>query len=282
MPISSFHGLQTALRGLEAAQLQIDTTGHNISNANTDGYTRQQAILAASPALSAVSVWGDTLPGQLGAGVDVTGYRRIRDQYNDNALRSQLGQQSGAEVSQDALQRVELTFPEPGDNGLQSIMTKFWNAWHDVATNPDNAGARAALVKQSQTMTSAFNTAASDLQAQGADADTQANAVVDNINSISTQIAKLNDSIKKLTAVGQTPNDLMDSRDKLIDQLSALSNTTVAYGSDNVATVSVGGLTVVDPSGATSRSRSDFDAQFPSAMSATSGKLGALLDVYQN
>ena len=49
MPISSFHGLQTALRGLEAAQLQIDTTGHNISNANTEGYTRQQAVLAASP-----------------------------------------------------------------------------------------------------------------------------------------------------------------------------------------------------------------------------------------
>jgi flagellar hook-associated protein 1 len=282
MPISSFHGLQTALRGLEAAQLQIDTTGHNISNANTDGYTRQQAILAASPALSAVSVWGDTLPGQLGSGVDVTGYRRIRDQFNDNSLRSQLGQQAGAEVSQDALQRVELTFPEPGSNGLQSIMTKFWNAWHDVATNPDNAGARAALVKQSQTMASAFNSAASDLQAQRADADTQANSVVDQINSISTEIAKLNDSIKKLSAVGQTPNDLMDSRDKLIDQMAALGNTTVSYSDDNVATVTIGGLTVVDPSGATSRSRSDFDGQFPSAMSATSGKLGGLLDVYQN
>jgi flagellar hook-associated protein 1 len=282
MGISSFHGLQTALRGLEAAQLQIDTTGHNISNANTEGYTRQQAILAASPALGAISVWGETLPGQIGAGVDVTGYRRIRDQFNDNALRSQLGQQAGAGVAQDALQRVELSFPEPGDNGLQSIMTKFWNALHDVASNPDNAGARASLVKQSQTMTSAFNTAASDLVTQRNDADAQANSVVDQINSISTQIANLNDSISKLVAVGQTPNDLMDSRDKLIDDLSALGNTSVSYSGNNVATVTVGGLTVVDPSGATARTRSDFDAQFPSALSAKSGKLGALLDVYQN
>ena len=282
MGISSFHGLQTALRGLEAAQLQIDTTGHNISNANTEGYTRQQAILAASPALGAISVWGETLPGQIGAGVDVTGYRRIRDQFNDNALRGQLGQQAGAGVSQDALQRVELSFPEPGNNGLQSIMTKFWGALHDVASNPDNAGARASLVKQSQTMTAAFNTAASDLVTQRDDADTQANSVVDQINSISTQIAGLNDSISKLVAVGQTPNDLMDTRDKLIDDLSALGSTTVSYSGNNVATVSVGGLTVVDPSGATSRSRSDFDAQFPNALSAKSGKLGALLDVYQN
>src|SRR3954469_5223700 len=282
MPISSFHGLQTALRGLEAAQLQIDTTGHNISNANTEGYTRQQAILAASPALGAISVWGQTLPGQVGSGVDVTGYRRIRDQFNDNALRSQLGQQAGAGVAQDALQRVALSFPEPGNNGLQSIMTKFWNALHDVASNPDNAGARTSLVKQSQTMTAAFNTAPSDLVSQRTDADNQANTVVDQINAISTQIAGLNDSISKLVAVGQTPNDLMDSRDKLVDDLSALGNVSVSYSGNNVATVSGGGRTVVAPSGATSRSRSDFDAEFPNAMSPTSGKLGALLDVYQN
>src|SRR5262249_27904838 len=180
------------------------------------------------------------------------------------------------------VERIGQTLPEAGENGLQSIMTKCWNAWQDVATSPDNPGARTALVRQSQTMTAAFNTAASDLSAQRTDADNQANSTVDQINSISTQISGLNDSIQKLVAVGQTPNDLLDARDKLIDDLSALGNTTVSYSGNNVATVSVGGLTVVDPSGATARTRSDFDAQFPSAMNATSGKLGALIDAYQN
>src|SRR4051794_3123124 len=125
MSISSFHGLNTALRGLQAAQLAIDTTGHNIANSNTEGYSRQQAILAAAPALAGSAVFSEIHPGQLGMGVEVTGYKRIRDAFNDNSLRNQLGQQGGSEIAQETLQRVELALPEPGDNGLQSIMSKF-------------------------------------------------------------------------------------------------------------------------------------------------------------
>jgi flagellar hook-associated protein 1 FlgK len=202
--------------------------------------------------------------------------------FNDNALRQQMGQQSGAQVSQDMLQRVELTLPEPGDNGLQSIMAKFWSSLQDVASNPENIGARQALAQQSQTMCAAFNTASSDLAAQRVDADTQANATVDQINAISTQIASLNSSISKLVGLGQSPNDLLDSRDKLLDNLAQLGNMTVSYSGNNVATVTIGGLTVVDPNGATARTRSDFDAQFPTTLTASSGKLGALLDAYQN
>ena len=131
-------------------------------------------------------------------------------------------------------------------------------------------------------MASAFNQASADLTAQRTDADTQANATVDQINAIATQINSLNLSISKLVAVGQTLNDLLDSRDKLVDDLSKLANTQVTYSGNNVATVTVGGLTVVDPTGATTRTRAEFHAEFPSAMSPGSGKLGALLDAYQN
>src|SRR5215831_19199311 len=127
MSISTFNGLNTAFRGLETAQRALDTTSHNISNADTEGYTRQQAVIAAAPSLAAASVWGQIMPGQLGQGSEVESYRRFRDVFNDNALRSQLAQQGGAAVTQDALQRIELSLPEPGDNGLQSIMAKFWS-----------------------------------------------------------------------------------------------------------------------------------------------------------
>jgi flagellar hook-associated protein 1 FlgK len=282
MSISTFNGLNTAFRGLQAQQRALDVVSHNIANANTDGYSRQEAVLTAAPSIAAPSTFGMINPGQLGQGAQVLSYQRYRDAFNDNALRQQMGQQSGAQVSQDMLQRVELTLPEPGDNGLQSIMAKFWSSFQDVASNPENIGARQALAQQSQTMCAAFNTASTDLTAQLQDADTQANAAVDQINAISTQIASLNDSISKLVGLGQSPNDLLDSRDKLLDNLAQLGNMTVSYSGNSVATVTVGGLTVVDPSGATPRTRADFDGQFPTAMSATSGKLGALLDTFQN
>ena len=122
--------------------------------------------------------------------------------------------------------------------------------------------------------------ASSELSAQRSDADAQADGAVGEINALATQIGGLNDSIAKLVAVGQAPNDLLDVRDKLLDDLSKLAPTTVSYGSNSVATVTVGGLTVVDPSGAISRTRTEFDGQFPTPLGT--GKLGALLDVYQN
>src|SRR4029453_15007352 len=90
MPISSFYGLQTSLRGLLAQQRLLDTTGHNIANASTQGYSRQEAVLAASPALQVPA--GGTANGagaHLGSGVDVQAYRRVRDGFIDLQYRAQ-------------------------------------------------------------------------------------------------------------------------------------------------------------------------------------------------
>src|SRR5919202_1104193 len=81
MPISSFFGLQTSLRGLIAQQMALDTTGHNIANASTDGYSRQKVNLAASPALQVPTQGSINPTGHLGSGVDVTGYVRVRDKF---------------------------------------------------------------------------------------------------------------------------------------------------------------------------------------------------------
>lgn len=281
MSISTFHGLNTALRGLLTQQRSLDTVTHNVANAGTEGYTRQEAVHAATDSLAHLSVFGMIMPGQLGTGVEVETYRRIRDRFNDNALRGQFGKQADASVRHDVLGRIELTLPEPSDQGLQSLMSGFWSAWQDVSTNPSNSGARTALVQRSQSMAAAFNTASADLAEQLADVNTQADSAVGEINAIATQIAALNDSIAKLIAVGQEPNDLRDTRDKLIDDLSRLGNTAVTYSGNEMATVTVGGLVVVDPSGATARTRAEFDTQFGSgALSA--GKLRGLIDGFVN
>src|SRR3954454_15030217 len=110
MSISTFTGIQTSLRGLLAQQRALDVTSHNIANASTVGYSRQEATMAASRPLEIPGANG----GTLGTGVDVTSYNRVRDQFLDLQYRGQsmsLGEQS---TRSDALSQVELSMSEPG------------------------------------------------------------------------------------------------------------------------------------------------------------------------
>ena len=88
MGVSTFNGINVALRGLIAQQRALDVTTHNIANASTEGYTRQEAVLEAADPIANISVWGMLFPGQLGQGVTVDSYRRIRDVFNDVQLRA--------------------------------------------------------------------------------------------------------------------------------------------------------------------------------------------------
>jgi len=119
MPISSFYGLQTSLRGLLAQQRSIDVTGHNIANVNTEGYSRQAADLTASPSMLVPSgAVYDGSGAQLGSGVDVLAYRRIRDGFVDAQFRAQnmrLGYQT---ATQTVLTDAETALAEPGDEGI--------------------------------------------------------------------------------------------------------------------------------------------------------------------
>src|SRR5262249_33290748 len=132
MPISTFLGLETALRGVLAQQQALDVTGHNIANANTVGYTRQQAVMAATPALRYPP------DGQIGTGVEVTQYRRVRDDFIDIQLRAQTMIQGYQQARQDGLQQVELATNEPGDNGISAQLDKFWSSWQDLSNNPED------------------------------------------------------------------------------------------------------------------------------------------------
>jgi flagellar hook-associated protein 1 FlgK len=289
MPISSFNGLNIALSALQAEQASLDTTSHNIANASTVGYSRQVSDLVARPGLGAASVWGMIIPGQTGQGVQVADVTRIRDQFNDNNLRANYATQGEADVRQATWQNIETALPEPGDNGLQAAMSSMWNAMQNVSTNPEDAGSRQALAQSVQALGQAFQNASSTLTQQRADVDTQANTMVDTINADSAQIAKLNTSISNLESVGQNPNDLLDQRDNIIDQLSALGNTTVTPGANGVVTVTLGGALIVDPSTAnglpaTPVTRATFNPGYGTtptvAAGLTGGQLKGLLDAY--
>src|SRR3954453_5085361 len=107
---STFLGLETALRGLTADQRSIDTTGHNIANAQTPGYSRQVAELQATPALPMYP------KGDLGTGVTGAQYQRIRDPFIDTQLRAQTMRQGFSQVQQSGRNQVEASLAEPSDN----------------------------------------------------------------------------------------------------------------------------------------------------------------------
>ena len=145
MNVSSFMGLQTALKGLLAQQRGLDVTAHNLANANTVGYTRQEAALVASDPLALkAGALANGAGAFLGQGVEVEAYRRLRDTFLDVQYRGQTMALGGHETTARALSSVEAGLNEPGDGGIGALLGKFWSAWGDVANAPQSKPARQA------------------------------------------------------------------------------------------------------------------------------------------
>src|SRR4051812_12019579 len=155
MPISTFTGLQTSLRGVLAHQQAIDTTSHNVANANTEGYSRQEAVMSAStPLLLPAGVGNGN--SMVGTGVSVDAFRRIRTAFLDLQYRAQAMQVGDQETRSRQLDQVEMGLAEPSDTGIAREMAKFWNGWADLTNSPDNPAARQALIDQAKNLASAF------------------------------------------------------------------------------------------------------------------------------
>ena len=155
--ISSFLGLQTSLRGLLAQQQALDVAAHNVANANTVGYTRQEATLGAADPLHLTA--GATQNGAgafLGQGVDVTAYRRLRDSFLDLQVRAQSMALGDATTSAEALDRVQSAVGEPSTTGINALMGKFYTAWSDLANHPESDSSKQAVASAAQTLADAF------------------------------------------------------------------------------------------------------------------------------
>jgi flagellar hook-associated protein 1 FlgK len=242
MPISSFYGMQTSLRGLIAQQRMLDTTGHNIANASTKGYSRQEALLSASPGQQVFGA-GSATSSHLGSGVDVEGFRRVRDQFLDAQYRGQNTNLSDWQARAQALDSAELSLSEPGDTGINEQLTKFWKSWSDLVENPDNAAAKQAVVQQANALTDSIHSVRSQMVASQESAMGQYDAIAGangEVSKIAVELAGLNKTISSFLSNGDSPNDLMDRRDLLLDQLSGYGQLSVEQldgGSTNVSFV---------------------------------------------
>jgi flagellar hook-associated protein 1 len=269
--LSTFMGLETSLRGLLAQQQALNTTSHNIANASTPGYSRQTAVLEASPAYTVPGVGtGPTGPGQIGTGVDVASYQRIRDAFLDVQYRAQSMLQGQAQANQDGLQQVQLAFNEPTDSGLSSLLSNYWSAWQNLSNNPEDMGTRQSLAQSASSLADGFTSLSNQLTTLQSQMGQNVTDTLTQVNNFGSQIAQLNLTISKLEVAGDTPNDLLDQRDLLLDKLSALGNVSTTAGANGSIDVSFGGAALVTSSTAATLAESNLTG-------LTSGKLQGLI-----
>jgi flagellar hook-associated protein 1 len=276
MNVSSFMGLQTALRGLLAQQRGLDVTAHNLANANTVGYTRQEASFVASePMTIKAGALASGAGALLGQGVEVEAYRRLRDSFLDVQYRGQAMSLAGNETTAGALGSVEAALNEPGDDGISALLDKFWSAWGDVANHPESQPARQALVGHAETLANALRSFDTRLTAVAQEATVEYAQITGPSGPIvaaANEIQRLNVMIQSSVTAGRAPNDLLDRRDVLLDELSGYAQVSVTDLGGGIIRVNFGDAAAPLVDGTN-------PPTWPQALTAPGGRLGALIDL---
>ncbi|MBO3084950.1 flagellar hook-associated protein FlgK [Cellulomonas fengjieae] len=237
--MSTFSGLGTALSSLIAQRQALDVAGQNIANANTVGYTRQRATLAALPSATVPSMFS-TYDGS-GQGTRVSSIDRLADAFLDASVRTQTSGASYLAARAEAYTTLETNVGEPATTGLANQLSSFWGAWDDVAKTADKGAAKAVLLEGAAAVVDRIGTLYTAAQTQWTHARTTTVALVDQVNTAAASIADLNGRIQQITNSGGTAHELADQRDLLVTSMSGLVGASVSVRPDGQVDVLVGG-----------------------------------------
>lgn len=217
---STFMGLEASKRGLFTQQSALYTTGHNISNANTLGYSRQRVNMQATTGYPMAGLNSPTYPGHLGTGVEAGSIQRIRDQFIDRQYRQETNKLGYWESTAKSINQMEDIMTEPSEFGINQAFTDFWKSMEDVISNPKDAAGRQVLISKGQGLAESFNYMDTQLKLIQGNIGNEINVSTEKVNSILKQIAAINKQIQAVEPNGYVPNDLYDARDVLVDELN--------------------------------------------------------------
>jgi len=241
--MSFWVSLETGVRALRAFQMALHTTQHNLANAATPGYSRQRAQLEPTPPYL-------TPEGFIGTGVQVGVFERVRDRFVDYHIRTELATSGRWAAMQKIYSQLEVVFSEPTERMFASVMDAFWSSWENVANDPTDMIARSNLVHQADTLADAFRQMHQRLADLQLNVDRDIRAQAQTINDIAKKIARINYQIKSVEHRSITANDLRDTRDKLVEQLSELVNVQVLEADNGDTNVYIYGHPLVFESNA--------------------------------
>ena len=299
---SIFNALNIGYSGLNAAQLGIDTTGHNIANAETEGYTRQRVVTAEAQPIS-------ISPGQRGNGTQITEITRVFDSFVYGRYATAAQNKEYSDTMSKNLQELSTYFPDIANVGIKEDLKSYFDSWQLLASNPDNTAVKVDLAQQAQTLSAHITQTRSQISTLQNSLDDQMSVSVDEVNRIGQQIADLNKSIGIAESDGvSNANDLRDQRSLLELSLSKLvganvytsqikSNTPVDSSiaiTNGSYTIQVGGFNIVDGSSFhpigidNSKNSGQFNdiyyerqdgVRFSLADKISGGKVGALIEM---
>jgi len=239
------YGLNIALKAMLSQQIAIQVTEHNVANATTPGYRRQEAMMSADLPHIFPSLRGNVVPGQLGMGVVVNRIRQYNLEFFDDRYRRALSDSKGWQMQASVLRQVEATLAETGEDGLVAKLDAFWTGWQALSNDPTNLAVRADLLERGAALAKSINWRAQSLIRIQQDQNSLILQRVNEINTLASKIAALNVEIVAVKSAGSAPNDLMDQRDQLITRLAELSGATAAIQENGEALVSIGGHALV-------------------------------------
>lgn len=243
---STFMGLEASKRGLFTQQSALYTTGHNISNANTQGYTRQRVNMETTPGFPGSGLNSPTTAGHIGTGVQAHSVQRMRDEFVDRQYRQETNKLGYWSSTTKSISQMEDIMTEPSEFGINQAFTEFWKSMEDVVTNPKDTAARQVMISKGQSLAESFNYMDTQLKMIQGNIGNEINVVTQQANSILKQIADLNRQIQSVEPNGYMPNDLYDARDVLLDQLNEIIPVSISFekSGGNALEIAEGSMTV--------------------------------------
>ncbi len=238
--MSNISSLNVGLKALLAAQSALDTAGHNVANATTPGYSRQEVLLSSS---------GSQILGGIavGNGVEAGTVRRIADQFIGRRIASSTSMRSFLDARVNGLSHLESMLGEPGADGLSKKMQKLFASFSNLAADPTQASVRQSVVSAGTDLAERFHSIADGLGEMSRDTRTEIRGSVEAVNSLASRIASLNRSIGEFEATGEPANDMRDQRDRAIVELGAYVDVRAYESQNGSMTVQVGGQLLVGP-----------------------------------
>ncbi|MGE5399252.1 MAG: flagellar hook-associated protein FlgK [Ignavibacteriales bacterium] len=269
-------------RSLSVYQRALDVTSHNIVNANNPDYARQKVIFGSE---RSETVRG----GEIGAGVKIDDVTRIKNYMTETQIRSYNQKYSDTDKRSSVLGQVESLFSEPSDLGLSNMISSFFNSWDEMASSPNSIPLRNNVIQSASKLSNKIQSVYDGLNQIQEDIKGQVEEKVDEINTSLQEIQTLNKQINESKVTNQSVNDLMDRRDKKIDELSKIVNINVHTDDRGAVSISIGGIFAADEFSSSkfktnlSNGKLSLTSEDGSATATLNGgELNALTDMYSN
>ena len=239
---SIFGTLYVGTSGLQTSQNALNTTAHNMSNLDTEGYTRQQVQLGTKE-YTTVAITPQAVSNQeVGSGVYYSRVKQIRDYFLDQTYRRESGRSAFYQTSYEVLEEAESLLGELDGVSFQSAYADMWESVQELAKDPSNAITQGMFVQYCSVFLERATSVYDGLVNYQNNLNTQIKQTVDKINSYGAQIVALNEEIRKIEVGGiETANDLRDTRNLLLDELSTYANITYKENADTTVSIRIEG-----------------------------------------